>query len=275
MHHHASESLRRLRAEGPVVHHITNWVTIAACADLAKAFGASPVMAHATEEAADMAGIANAVVLNIGTLTTGLVEAMRLAGRAANARGIPVVLDVCGAGATPFRNRACQSLLADMRVDIIKGNASEIACVAGLAVNTRGVDSGAVRGDHVRICLDLAQARQAVVVMTGAVDTVAAPDGRVFRVSNGCAMMARVVGTGCLAATAIGCFAALGGDLAEAAVSALVAYEVAGELAAASGAGPGSFRTALIDTVAALDPVAMGTRIRVSATDSSPKEICQ
>ena len=105
------ELLERVRTNKPVVHHLTNWVTIYDCANIVKVFGASPVMAHAQEEVADMAKIASALVLNIGTLTVDFVEAMKIAAKSANEKGIPVVLDVCGAGATNLRNKKCFELL--------------------------------------------------------------------------------------------------------------------------------------------------------------------
>src|SRR5512136_383683 len=132
---------KKVRQEKPVVHHLTNWVTIYDCANIVKVFGASPVMAHAKEEVADMAGIASALVLNIGTLTLDFVEAMLLAAESANRKGIPVVLDVCGAGATKLRDDACFRILDEVRIDIIKGNASEIARIAGEDVHSRGVDA--------------------------------------------------------------------------------------------------------------------------------------
>src|SRR3990172_4268309 len=103
--------LEAVREKQPLVHHLTNWVTIYDCAQVVKSFGASPVMAHAQEEVADMAGLASALVLNIGTLTAGFVESMKKAAKAANKRNIPIVLDVCGAGATPFRNKKSFELL--------------------------------------------------------------------------------------------------------------------------------------------------------------------
>lgn len=130
-----------VRAKKPLVYHITNWVTICDCANVVKAFGASPVMAHAIEEAADMAALADALVLNIGTLTKDVIQAMRLAARAANAKRIPVVLDVCGAGATRFRDDTCLSLLDDVSIAIVKGNISEVSRIAGLDVQTKGVDA--------------------------------------------------------------------------------------------------------------------------------------
>ena len=114
-----------------MVHHLTNWVTIYDCAQVVKTLGASPVMAHAVEEVAEMTQIASALVLNIGTLTVDFVEAMKVAARSANKKGIPVILDVCGAGATGLRDRKCLELLNDARIDVVKGNASEVARVAG------------------------------------------------------------------------------------------------------------------------------------------------
>lgn len=263
MKRHITDSLTRLRAESPLVHHITNWVTISACADLAKSFGASPVMAHAVEEVAEMAGSAGALVLNIGTLTKAIVDSMLLAARSANAKGIPVILDVCGAGATPFRDQTCERLLSEARIDVIKGNASEIARVAGLEVLTKGVDSTEIKENLSKLALTLARQRKAVVVVTGSTDIVASPDGRIFLVDNGCPLMAKVVGTGCMAATAMGCFAALGGNLTNAVIAGLVCYETAAEIAAENCAGPGSFLSALMDSASNLDVKTVCARMRV------------
>ncbi|MFA6378739.1 MAG: hydroxyethylthiazole kinase, partial [Candidatus Omnitrophota bacterium] len=168
----AYEILRKVRTQKPVVHHLTNWVTIYDCANIVKTLGASPVMAHAKEEVADMAAISSSLVLNIGTLTTEFVDSMRLAAKAANRKGIPVVLDVCGAGATAFRNKKSFELLDELRIDIIKGNASEIARIAGEAVVTKGVDAGDVKQNLVLIAQNLASKRNCVVVVTGKEDIV-------------------------------------------------------------------------------------------------------
>jgi hydroxyethylthiazole kinase len=145
----AYDLLERVRRRKPVVHHLTNWVTINDCAQVVKTLGGSPVMAHAKEELVDMTHIASAVVLNIGTLTVEFVDAMKLAAHSANTRVIPVVLDVCGAGATRLRDQKCLELLDGALIDVIKGNASEIARVSGEMIRTRGVDSGEVKGDVV------------------------------------------------------------------------------------------------------------------------------
>ncbi|MCE5249909.1 hydroxyethylthiazole kinase [bacterium] len=248
------EILTRVRNEKPLVHHITNWVTIYDCANVTRMVGALPVMAHAVEEAADMARIASALVLNIGTLTPTLVEAMILAGKAANEKGIPVVLDAVGVGATKLRDEKAGEILSGVHVDIIKGNATEIARLAGEDVLTRGVESTGIDSDPVDVCVRLAKKHKAVAVMTGREDVVT--DGSlVYLVRNGDPMMGKIVGTGCMAASVIGAFAAVERDHARAASAALVCFEVAAELAAGRCFGPGSFKVGLFDEIGNLDMV--------------------
>lgn len=248
----ASDLLEKVRAQKPVIHHITNWVTIYDCANIVKVFGASPVMAHAKEEVADMAGIASALVLNIGTLTPDLIAAMKLAAIAANRRGIPVVLDVCGAGATKLRDNSCFEILDSVKVDIIKGNASEIARIAGENVQTKGVDAAAVEKDLKEVAGSLAKKRSCTVVITGEEDIVAG-EGRVVLVKNGHPMMADIVGTGCMATSVIGTFAAIEEDLVSSSAAALVCFEIASEIAAREAKGPGTFKESLYDSVYNLD----------------------
>jgi hydroxyethylthiazole kinase len=262
MKDNASVVLNKVRLHKPLVHHITNWVTIYDCANIVKALGASPVMAHAGEEVADMAGIACALVLNIGTLTADIVEAMQRAAKSANQKGIPVVLDVCGAGATKFRDDMCSRILDEAKIDILKGNASEIASIAGENVRTRGVDSGTVEKDLREVAVNLAKERSCVVVITGEEDIVA-DACRAVLVSNGHLMMTNVVGTGCMAASVIGTFAAVESDLVEASVAGLVCYEVAAEIAAKRAKGPGTFKIELYDAVFNLDADTLNSMQRV------------
>jgi hydroxyethylthiazole kinase len=257
--------LAKVRAEQPVVHHLTNWVTIYDCANVVKVLGASPVMAHALEEAADMAKLASALVLNIGTLTVPMVEAMKAAAKSANARGIPVVLDVCGAGATAFRDQKSLELLEEARIDIIKGNASEVARVSGEAVRTRGVDAAAVTQDLTQVARDLARSRRATVVITGATDLVAA-DARIYGVKNGHPLLGQVVGTGCMAASLIGTFAAVCPDPALAAAAGLAHFGVAAEVAAPLSQGPATFKEKLFDCLYNLDEKTLRRLQRVEAT---------
>jgi hydroxyethylthiazole kinase len=248
----AFDLLKKVRREGPVVHHLTNWVTIYDCAQIVKTLGASPVMAHAPEEAADMTQIASVLVLNIGTLTVEFVEAMKLAAAGANRKGIPVILDVCGAGATALRDRKAAELLDQVKINIIKGNASEIARVSGANIHTKGVDAAEVKTDLGALAQVLAVRRQATVVITGEVDIVADARG-IYRVKNGDALMTSVVGTGCMAASVIGAFAAVEPDCRRAAACALACYEIAAELAAKKARGPASFKAELFDCLYNLD----------------------
>lgn len=248
----AAEVLERVRRDKPLVHHLTNFVTIYDCANIVKVFGASPVMAHAREEVADMSKIASSLVLNIGTLTTEFVEAMLLAGISANEKKIPVVLDVCGAGATRFRDDKCQEILDAVEVSIIKGNSSEVARIAGEDVLTKGVDAADIEANLLGVAHSLARERGCTVVITGK-DDIVADMKRAIWVHNGHPMMANVVGTGCMATSVIGAFAAVETDHVVASVSGLICYEVAAEIAALVAAGPGSFKENLYDAVYNLD----------------------
>ena len=244
--------LEKVRREAPVVHHLTNWVTIYDCAQIVKTLGASPVMAHAPEEVADMAQIASALVLNIGTLTLDFVEAMKMAAASANRKGIPVILDACGAGATPLRDRKVFELLDEVKINVIKGNASEIARISGADIRTKGVDAAEVGKDLAMLAQTLAVRRQATVVITGKVDVVAG-GRKIYRVKNGDVLMTRVVGTGCMATSVIGAFAAVKPDYTQAAACALACYGIAAELSAKTASGPASFKAALFDALYNLD----------------------
>ena len=244
--------LEKIRDQKPVVHHLTNWVTIYDCANIVKALGGSPVMAHAPEEVSEMVGLASALVLNIGTLTPEFIASMKKAALSANRRSIPVVLDVCGAGATRLRNESCLSLLNGARIDVIKGNVSEIARVAGESVKTKGVDASEVVTDVRQLAGKLASERACTVVVTGPEDFICAGSRRLV-VKNGHQMMSRIVGTGCMAASVIGAFAAVERDLVQAAVSGLVCYEIAAELAGRKAKGPASFKEQMFDFLFSLD----------------------
>lgn len=258
-------TLDKVRAQKPLVHHITNWVTIADCAQIVKAFGGSPVMAHAINEASAMTAIAGALVLNIGTLTDDLVAAMLAAGAAANHRKIPVVFDVCGAGATRYRDEVCVKLIENLGIAIIKGNGSEIMRVAGQDVATRGVDSSIGEDQTGGLMLAaeaLARKTGAVVVVTGKTDIVVGGE-KSYLVENGAAIMGNLVGTGCMAASVIGAFAAVEQDYALAAAGALCCYGIAGELAAARAKGPAHFKMELHDAAYLLTREEVTARRRI------------
>jgi len=244
--------LKKIRAEKPVVHHLTNWVTIYDCANIVKVLGASPVMAHAKEEVGEMAKIASSLVLNIGTLTVDFVEAMKIAAISANEKGIPIVLDVCGAGATHLRDQKSFELLNEVKIDILKGNASEVARVSGEAVRTKGVDALAVDKNMIQLAQNLAQKYNCTVVVTGKEDIITNGQ-KIYVVKNGHPMMTNIVGTGCMATSVIGAFAAVEKDLALASVAGLVCFEIAAECAAKNSSGPGTFKEKIYDCLYHLD----------------------
>jgi hydroxyethylthiazole kinase len=254
--------LEKVRLQKPLVHHLTNWVTIYDCANVVKAFGASPVMAHAKEEVSQMSALASSLVLNIGTLTDDFVQAMIIAAVSANKKNIPVVLDACGAGATKFRNDKVSEIIKKTKINILKGNASEISSVAGLDVATKGVDSTDVEADLMEVAKGLAKSTGAIIVITGKTDIIAS-DSNIFKVDNGHEMMSHVVGTGCMAASVIGTFAAVCDDYAQAAAAGLCAYGIAAEQAAEDCKGPADFKAKLFDCIFNLDAKAVDKMQRI------------
>jgi hydroxyethylthiazole kinase len=248
-----SEIFAHVREKHPLVHHITNYVTVNDCANATIATGAAPVMADAPEEVCEMVAVANALVLNIGTLNHGQIESMILAGGMANDLRIPIILDPVGAGATRFRTRTALRLLDELKITILKGNHGEIGVLAGVEANVRGVDSGGMTGDPVKIARKFAGLSDITVVVSGATDIVT--DGkRVLLVENGHPLMGSISGTGCMAASVTGAFAAVADDPVIASAAALAAFGVAGEKAAVCAHRPYSFKTALFDELAALTP---------------------
>ncbi len=260
----AGDSLQRLRETKPLIHQITNYVVMNETANATLALGALPVMAHAREEVEEMAAIAGALVLNIGTLSPHWVDAMLLAGRVANERGIPVVLDPVGAGATTYRTETAKRILDEIDVAVLRGNAGEVATLVGVDAEVRGVESIATGSDPADLARQAGGRLGLVASVTGAVDHVSDGD-TVVSIANGHPLMATITGTGCMSSALTGCFLAVNraAPLA-AAAEALVAFGVAGENAAAGARGPGSFHVALYDELAALDPGTLDARARTS-----------
>ena len=253
-----------VRERKPLVHNITNYVVMNETANAILALGALPVMAHAEREVREMVGLAGALVLNIGTLSESWIEAMVSAGIEANDRGVPVVLDPVGAGATSYRTETAKRILAAVDVAVLRGNAGEVATLVGAEAEGRGVESVGVDGDPAALAQEAARRLGVVASVTGAIDHVS--DGeRSASVANGHELLASITGTGCMSTALTGCFLAGKEDSFEAAAEALVAFGVAGEDAAAEAKGPGSFHVALYDALAALDPATLTARAKVTA----------
>jgi len=260
--------LEAVRERAPLVHSITNFVAMNFNANALLAVGASPVMAHAHEEVRDMVGIAQALVLNIGTLEPAWIRAMQMALQAARARGIPVVLDPVGAGATPYRNAALAELIQTGAPSIVRGNGSEIMSVAGLAAATRGVDSAASSDQAVEAAKALARQLGGVVCVSGADDHVVDASGRHSTLSNGHPWMTRVTGLGCSASALVGAFAAVQPDAWRATTAAMACLGVVGEMAVertqAAGAGVGRLQAELLDGLQLLDRQSFAARLKLA-----------
>jgi hydroxyethylthiazole kinase len=245
----ARRSLQRIAELQPLVHQITNVVVTNDTANLTLGFGALPVMAYAPEEVAEMASVSQALVLNIGTLSTGEIEAMLIAGRAANQHGVPIVLDPVGAGATRFRTESALRLLGELEITTLRGNRGEIGALVG-AGEVRGVEAVG-REDPRQVAAAAATQFGMTVAVTGEIDIVVSQTGT-LAVANGHPLLGRITGSGCMATVAIGIFLTAGDDPLLQTALALATYGLAAERAAAGDPGPGTFRARLLDEVAAL-----------------------
>lgn len=258
-----AKDLAAIRQNRPLVHSITNLVVMNETANAILCLGALPIMAHAVEEVEEMVGISGALVLNIGTLEPVWVEAMECAGRRANERGIPVILDPVGAGTTKLRTDSSKRLLENVRISIVRGNAGEVATLAGIASEVRGVESIGASESADQIARKFASVYGCTVAITGPVDVVS--DGtKTAKISNGDAMLGKVVGTGCMSNVIIASFAAVSANPFTAAMGGLTAFGIAGELAAAeSGDRPGTFHVKLYDALYALTEADIRSRAKV------------
>ena len=266
--HDLWQDVLAVRASAPLVHSITNFVVMNFNANVLLALGASPVMAHAREEVTDMANIAAALVLNIGTLEPDWIDAMKIAHTRAQARGIPVVLDPVGAGATPYRNQALTELIINAAPSIIRGNASEIMSVAGLATETRGVDSSVGSNQALDSAQALAYRINGVVCVSGETDYVLDAQGRLAQLNNGHVWMTKVTGVGCSASAMVGAFAAVQPDFWRATLAAMAYLGVVGEVAyeSAKNHGVGTYQIQLLNTLQNLDEATFMQRLKLNTT---------
>jgi len=248
--------LQAVRAQRPLVHNITNFVVMNNTANALLALGASPAMLHATDEVEEFTALSQALVVNIGTLSSAWLAAMKLAVARANQSRVPWLLDPVGVGATAYR-RAAAADLSRRTPAVIRGNASEILTLAEAGqAGGKGVDADVAAEGALDAAQQLARDTGAVVAMTGAVDYVC--DGqRTAHVAAGDALMTRVTGLGCSASAVTAAFLAVAPDAFIAATAALTAFGVAGKMAAARARGPGSLQVELLDALYALDRAAL------------------
>lgn len=259
--------LNRMRRAAPLVHNITNHVAMNPVANILLALGASPAMAHAPEEVEAFARMADALTINIGTLSAPWLDAMVLAARAAGHAGTPWVLDPVAVGVTGFRRSAGAQLLA-LGPSVVRGNASEILALAGQDSAGRGVDSTDPVEAAEAAAVSLAAEHNIVVALTGPVDRIT--DGRrLARVAGGDPIMPRVTALGCALSGVVGAFIAGSAEVFDASLAALIAYGVCGEQAAARASGPGSFMPQFVDALYGLTPDVLNRSVRVEFADAS------
>lgn len=261
--------LEEVRSKKPLVHHITNYVTVNDCANITLAIGASPIMADDIGEAADITAISSALVLNIGTLNERTIKSMLAAGKQANKTRIPVVFDPVGAGASELRNRTTRRILEEVKISVLRGNLSEVRFVAGLDSRTKGVDASeedsrgglqAVRDTAQEVSKRLG----CVMAVTGAIDIVT--DGsRTLYLKNGVPALSGVTGTGCMCSSLVGSFCGATDDFLSAAAGGILCMSIAGELAAerAGELGSGSFRVALVDAISRMSAEILEERAKL------------
>lgn len=250
-----TDYLSQIRQQNPLIHNITNIVVANYVANGLLAIGASPIMSSAVEEMDELPAICNALVINIGTLTTEQVNAMLVAGKAANRHGIPVVLDPVGVSATTFRQHTVKRLLADIQFSTIRGNAGEMAYLANVNWQSKGVDAGQGNADLNEIANTIAQHYQCTAMISGEIDVVS--NGKqLATIHNGSSLFPKITGSGCLLSAVCGAFLAVAPqDHFNAVLEACTVYAIAGELAAQqlSATQHGQFYTALLDSLADLD----------------------
>lgn len=256
-------ALENVRTSTPLVHCITNYVTVNDCANALLACGGSPIMSDEPEDVVDITTICGGLVLNIGTLNKQTIAGMRAAGKRASELGHPIVLDPVGAGASALRTATASEILDTMDVAVIRGNMSEIKAVAGASATTRGVD---VNPDDVvtdenlaasaAFAKELAKKTGAIIAITGAIDIVA-NDERAFAIRNGNAIMGKITGAGCMLSCLVGAYSVANKkNMFEGVVAAIAGEGLCGQIAAermTEADGNGSFRTYLLDAMYNLD----------------------
>ena len=266
----AALALAAVRATHPLVHSITNYVTVNDCANALLAIGASPIMSDEPDDVADIQAICGGLVVNIGTLNAQTIAGMHVACATAAEAGHAIVLDPVGAGASALRTSSAAQILDKYPVSIVRGNMSEIKALAGGASTTRGVDvcpddavTDANLAESAAFAREFAAQAGAVVAITGAIDLVADSD-RAFALRNGSPWQGRITGAGCMLSCLSGAFAVANDDALAAALGAVGAMGVAGSLAQERlqpGEGNATYRTRLIDALCLLDSDALADAI--------------
>jgi len=247
----AAELLIRIKEYRPLIHHITNYVTMNDCANAVLAIGGSPIMAKDPSEAEEVAAMSKALVLNMGTPDNNNFRSMLLAGKKAKEMNIPVIFDPVGAGTTSFRREICCKLLSDIKPDVIRGNISEIMYLAGKDRCSCGVDSNWDIDNAAGIVQGLAKDLNCIVAATGRKDLVS--DGSTtYIINNGHEMLSKITGAGCMASSLVGTFCSMTEDYLTGAVAGVMVMGISGQLAnecLMPNEGIGMFKVRLFDSM--------------------------
>lgn len=261
--------LEKIKKNSPIVHHITNYVTVRDCANITLAIGASPIMSDEILDAPEIVSLASAFVINLGTMRESTFNSALKTGKEANKLGIPIVFDPVGAGASKFRNTCANKFLSELKIDVIKGNLSEICFLSGESFKSAGVDvseedENKDTKEIVRIARKLSEKTNAVVVATGKTDVIVKGQS-IYICKNGHEWLKRITGTGCMTASLMGSFVGGAENSVESVAMATALMGIAGELAyeKTKDKGTASFGVSLIDEVSMMDAKKIEEKLRL------------
>lgn len=264
-----TDLLYETREKNPLIHNITNYVTVNDCANAILAIGASPIMADDIAEVKEIVSISSALVINMGTLNQRTIASMIMAGRKANELNIPVILDPVGAGASTLRNKTVQEILSQVEIDVIRGNLSEISFLAGFKASTKGVDTAIVdeKNDAIGIGKLVSDKYSCIVGITGKIDIIS--DGiRFAEIANGHKLLSKVTGTGCMTSALVSSFCGVTKDYYTATVAGIATMGISGEIAFEKTGiiGTGSFHISIINALSNMNSIYFSERVKIDET---------
>lgn len=256
-----SAAVAVLREKKPLIHCISNYVTAGDTANILLAAGASPVMADCPEEVSEITSAADALLINLGTLSKSRLTAMLIAGKTANRKNIPVILDPVGAGASAFRREAIERLFSEVKISAVRGNLSEISVIGGFSAGEQGVDTGKSSVTAEEAAITAAKKRSCICAATGKYDIVS--DGsRTIRLENGTEMLSKITGAGCMTSALCAAYSAIS-DPFSGTILAVAVMGICGELSSEKCGGAGSFRTGIFDEISKLTAKTAAERIKI------------
>lgn len=253
----------------PLIHNITNYVTANDCANAILSIGASPIMSDDLKEVEEIVSISKALVLNIGTLNQRTIDSMLIAGKRANVLNIPVILDPVGVGSSKLRNETIFDILFNVKINVLRGNLSEIAFIAGKDASSKGVDTALMHGDYntKAIAFNVAEKFSCIVGITGKEDIVT--DGKkAIKIRNGNQLLSRVTGTGCMTTALVGSLCGATNDYYSATIAGISCMGIAGELAhkEVGEESMGSFHIELFNSLSQISEKCFKERVKIFET---------